>query len=202
MYEMFLGPVEQSKPWDTKGINGVHNFLRKLTRLTMDKEGQIALSDKSPTREELKVLHTCIKRVTEDLNRFSWNTVVSTMMICVNELTDLQCNKKAILEPLCILLAPYAPHLAEELWERMGHAESICDAGWPAWIAEYLETDAFEYPISLNGKTKFFLTLGIQLDQEAVTAAVLANEQTIKMLDGKSPKKVIVVPKRIVNVVV
>jgi len=202
MYEMFLGPVEQSKPWDTKGINGVHNFLRKLTRLTADKEGQIALSDESPTREELKVLHTCIKRVTEDLNRFSWNTVVSTMMICVNELTDLQCNKKAILEPLCILLAPYAPHLAEELWERMGHAESICDAGWPAWIAEYLETDAFEYPISLNGKTKFFLTLGIQLDQEAVTAAVLANEQTIKMLDGKSPKKVIVVPKRIVNVVV
>jgi leucyl-tRNA synthetase len=202
MYEMFLGPVEQSKPWDTKGINGVHNFLRKLTRLTMDKEGQIALSDEAATREELKVLHTCIKRVTEDLNRYSWNTVVSTMMICVNDLTDLQCNKKSILEPLCILLAPYAPHLAEELWERMGHAESICDAEWPACISEYLETDSFEYPVSLNGKTKFFLTLGIQLDQDAVTAAVLANDQTIKMLDGKSPKKVIVVPKRIVNVVV
>ena len=127
---------------------------------------------------------------------------MSTMMICVNDLTDLQCNKKSILEPLCILLAPYAPHLAEELWERMGHAESICDAEWPACISEYLETDSFEYPVSLNGKTKFFLTLGIQLDQDAVTAAVLANEQTIKMLDGKSPKKVIVVPKRIVNVVV
>jgi leucyl-tRNA synthetase len=202
MYEMFLGPVEQSKPWDTKGINGVHNFLRKLTRLTLSKEGEIAISEDEPTREELKTLHTCIKRVTEDLNRFSWNTVVSTMMICVNELTEMQSKKRSILEPLCILLAPYAPHLAEELWGRLGHNTSICDAAWPEWSPSYLETDEFEYPISINGKTKFFLTLSIAMDQEAVTAAVLANEQTQKHLDGKSPKKVIVVPKRIVNVVI
>jgi leucyl-tRNA synthetase len=202
MYEMFLGPVEQSKPWDTKGINGVHNFLRKLTRLTLSKEGEIAISDEEATREELKTLHTCIKRVTEDLNRFSWNTVVSTMMICVNELTEMQCRKRSVLEPMCVLLAPYAPHLAEELWERLGHTTSICDAAWPEWNSGYLETDEFEYPISINGKTKFFLTLGIALDQEAVIAAVLANEQTQKHLDGKAPKKVIVVPKRIVNVVI
>lgn len=202
MYEMFLGPVEQSKPWDTKGINGVHNFLRKLTRLMINKEGAFQISEEEPTREELKALHNCIKRVTEDLNRFSWNTVVSTMMIGVNELTDLQCNKRQILEPLCVLLAPYAPHLAEELWERMGHLTSICDATWPEWNPAFLETDEFEYPVSFNGKTKFFLTLGIQLDQEAVTQAVLAHEQTQRFLEGKPPKKVIVVPKRIVNVVV
>jgi leucyl-tRNA synthetase len=202
MYEMFLGPVEQSKPWDTKGINGVHNFLRKLQRLTINKEGVFQLSDESPTREELKALHNCIKRVTEDLNRFSWNTVVSTLMIGVNELTEQQCNKRSILEPLVVLLSPYAPHLAEELWERMGHQTSVCDASWPEWNPAYLETDEFEYPVSFNGKTKFFLTLGIQLDQEAVTQAVLSNEQTQRFLEGKAPKKVIVVPKRIVNVVV
>jgi len=202
MYEMFLGPVEQSKPWDTKGINGVHNFLRKLMRLAQDKEGNLRISEEDPTRDELKVLHNAIKRVTEDLNRFSWNTVVSNMMICVNELTDLQCSKRKVLEPLCVLLSPYAPHLAEELWELMGHSDSVCDASWPEWKAEYLETDEFEYPVSFNGKTKFFLTLGIQLDQEAVTKAVLDNEQTQKYLEGKAPKKVIVVPKRIVNVVV
>jgi leucyl-tRNA synthetase len=202
MYEMFLGPVEQSKPWDTKGINGVHNFLRKLTRLALNKEGVWQVSTEEPTREELKVLHNCIKRVSEDLNRHSWNTVVSTMMICVNELTELQCRKVSILEPLCILLSPYAPHLAEELWERLGHSTSICEAAWPIWNPAYLETDSFEYPISFNGKTKFFLTLPIQLDQQAVTEAVLANEQTQKFLEGTAPKKVIVVPKRIVNVVV
>jgi leucyl-tRNA synthetase len=202
MYEMFLGPVEQSKPWDTKGINGVHNFLRKLLRLAVNKEGEWQVKSDEPTRDELKVLHNCIKRVSEDLNRHSWNTVVSTMMICVNELTELQCHKSAILEPLCILLSPYAPHLAEELWERLGHTTSITEATWPHWNLAYLETDAFEYPISFNGKTKFFLTLPIELDQNAVTEAVLANEQTQKYLEGVAPKKVIVVPKRIVNLVV
>jgi leucyl-tRNA synthetase len=176
--------------------------LRKLTRLALNKEGVWQVSTEEPTREELKVLHNCIKRVSEDLNRHSWNTVVSTMMICVNELTELQCRKVSILEPLCILLSPYAPHLAEELWERLGHSTSICEAAWPIWNPAYLETDSFEYPISFNGKTKFFLTLPIQLDQQAVTEAVLANEQTQKFLEGTAPKKVIVVPKRIVNVVV
>jgi leucyl-tRNA synthetase len=202
MYEMFLGPVEQSKPWDTKGINGVHNFLRKLNRLSIGKEGEVLISNDEASRDELKVLHNCIKRVTEDLNRYSWNTVVSNMMICVNELTELGCRKRAILEPLCVLLAPYAPHLAEELWERLGHQESVCLATWPELNVAYLQTDEFEYPVSFNGKTKFFLTLGITLDQEAVTAAVLAHEQTQKHLNGVTPKKIIVVPKRIVNVVV
>ncbi|MBL7941967.1 MAG: class I tRNA ligase family protein, partial [Flavobacteriales bacterium] len=202
MYEMFLGPVEQSKPWDTKGINGVHNFLRKLWRLCHDGENNFVVSDDAPSKRELKILHTAIKKVTEDLNRYSWNTVVSTLMICVNELTDEKSNKRGVLESLTILLSPYAPHLAEELWESLGHTDSVTNAIWPEFNAAYLEEDTFEYPISFNGKTRFFIPLGVALSQDEVTQAVMAHEQTAKYLEGKAPKKVIVVPKRIVNVVV
>ncbi len=245
MYEMFLGPVEQSKPWDTKGINGVHNFLRRFWRLSHSRneagakgdslssgEGRgeasplslgrgaggeaFFVSDDEPTKAELKTLHTAIKKVTEDLNRYSWNTVVSTLMICVNELTEQKCSKRQIIEPLCILLSPYAPHIAEELWEKLGEAKtplstgegqgvrpvSITDAKWPAFNEAFLEVSSFDYPVSFNGKTRFFLPLAVELSQEEVTKAVMADKQTEKFLDGKEPKKIIVVVKRIVNVVV
>jgi leucyl-tRNA synthetase len=201
-YEMFLGPVEQSKPWDTKGINGVHNFLRKFWRLFHDKSNAFAVSDDAPTKEELKTLHKTIKKVTEDLNRYSWNTVVSTMMIGVNELTELQCNKRAVLEPMCVLLSPYAPHMAEELWEKLGHLASITEVAWPAFDEAHLTESSFDYPVSFNGKTRFFVSLPVDWSQEQVTAAVMEHEGTAKYLEGKAPKKVIVVPKRIVNVVV
>jgi len=201
-YEMFLGPVEQSKPWDTKGINGVHNFLRKLWRLYHNGENVFTLSEEAATKAELKVLHKTIKRINDDLNRFSWNTVVSTCMIAVNELTDLKCNKRSILEPLAILVSPYAPHIAEELWERLGHSESITIAAWPALNEQHLQDDAFEYPVSFNGKTRYFVTMPIDATPADVQAAALAHEKAAHWLEGKEPKKIIVVPKRIVNVVV
>ena len=201
-YEMFLGPVEQSKPWDTKGINGVHNFLRKLWRLYHNGENVFTLSEEAATKAELKVLHKTIKKINDDLNRFSWNTVVSTCMIAVNELTDLKCNKRSILEPLAILVSPYAPHIAEELWERLGHTDSITIAAWPALNEQHLQDDAFEYPVSFNGKTRYFVTMPIDATPADVQAAALAHEKAAHWLEGKEPKKIIVVPKRIVNVVV
>jgi leucyl-tRNA synthetase len=201
-YEMFLGPVEQHKPWDTKGINGVHNFLRKFWRLYHDKNNDISISNDAPTKAELKTLHKTIKKVTEDLNRFSWNTVVSTLMICVNELQEQECNKREILEPLCILLSPYCPHIAEEIWEMLGHKDSVVAQKWPVYNDEYLQDDAFDYPVSFNGKTRFFLSLPVALSQADVEVQVRGNDQTVKYLEGKEIKKVIVVPKRIVNVVV
>ncbi len=201
-YEMFLGPLEQHKPWDTKGINGVHNFLRKFWRLYHDKNNVISISNDAPTKAELKTLHKTIKKVTEDLNRFSWNTVVSTLMICVNELQEQECNKKEILEPLCILLSPYCPHIAEEIWEMLGHKDSVVAQKWPVHNEEYLQDDAFDYPVSFNGKTRFFLSLPVALSQADVEVQVRGNDQTVKYLEGKEIKKVIVVPKRIVNVVV
>ncbi len=201
-YEMFLGPVEQSKPWDTKGINGVHNFLRKLWRLYHNSENVFTLSEEAATKPELKVLHKTIKKINDDLNRFSWNTVVSTCMIAVNELTDLKCNKRSILEPLAILISPYAPHIAEELWERLGHSDSITIAAWPALEEQHLQDDSFEYPVSFNGKTRYFVTMPIDAAPADVQAAALAHEKAAHWLEGKEPKKIIVVPKRIVNVVV
>jgi leucyl-tRNA synthetase len=200
-YEMFLGPVEQHKPWDTKGINGVHNFLRKLWRLFHDQDNNLVVSNDEPTKAEWRTLHKTIKKTTEDLNRFSWNTVVSNLMICVNELQEQKCNKRAVLEPLCVLLSPYAPHTAEELWQQLGHSESVTEAIWPAYDEKMLQDDDFEYPVSFNGKTRFFIPLPVALSQEEVTKAVMAHEQTAKYLEGKEPKKIIVVPKRIVNVV-
>ena len=199
-YEMFLGPVEQSKPWDTKGINGVHNFLRRFHRLFLENEA-FSVSSEEPTAAEMKVVHKTIKKITEDLERFSWNTVVSAFMIATNELTDLKCNKRTALEPLVIMLSPYAPHLAEEIWSELGHTGSVMNETWPVAENKYLEDDNFEYPVSFNGKTRFFLSLPVGMSAADVEAQVLAHENTAKYLEGKTPKKIIVVPKRIVNVV-
>lgn len=202
MYEMFLGPLEQSKPWDTKGINGVHNFLRKFWRLFHDKDGNVSLSKEAPTKDNLKTLHKTIKKVEDDLDRFSFNTGVSNFMICVNELTDQKCNNREILEQLTILLSPYAPHIAEELWVKLGHQPgTILQASFPTFNAEYLVEAAHAYPVSFNGKMRFKLELPTSFSKEEVEKAVLADAQSQKWLEGGQPKKVIVVPGKIVNVV-
>ena len=200
-YEMFLGPLEQHKPWDTQGITGVHGFLKKLWRLFHNDNGFV-VSDETPTQEELKSLHKTIKKVKEDIERFSFNTPVSAYMICVNELTAQKCNKRAILEPLLIILAPYAPHIAEELWAKLGNKESITYAVYPKYNEAYLVESNHKYPVSFNGKMRFVLELPTSLTPTEVEKEVLANEQTTKYLEGKTPKKIIVVPQKIVNVVV
>ena len=201
LYEMFLGPLEQSKPWNTNGITGVHGFLKKLWKLFYG-TGTFAVSNDEPTKAELKTLHKTIKKITEDIERFSFNTSISNFMICVNELTDAKCNKRAILEPLLICLSPYAPHIAEELWKQLGHTESISTAAFPDFNEAFLVDDNVNYPVSFNGKVKFTLELAATLTAPEVEAIVRANEQTAKYLDGKEPKKVIVVHKKIVNMVV
>lgn len=199
-YEMFLGPLEQHKPWDTQGITGVHGFLKKLWRLYHDDNG-FNVADEAPKNEELKSLHKTIKKVKEDIERFSFNTPVSAFMICVNELTALKCNKREILEPLLIILAPYAPHIAEELWVKLGNPESITYAVFPKHNDAYLVESNHKYPVSFNGKMRFMLELPADMSKEAVEKEVLANEQAQKYLEGKTPKKVIVIPQKIVNVV-
>ncbi len=200
-YEMFLGPLEQHKPWDTQGITGVHGFLKKLWRLYHDDNG-FNVSDEAPSNEEFKSLHKTIKKVKEDIERFSFNTPVSAFMICVNELTALKCNKREILEPLLIILAPYAPHIAEELWAKLGNTESITYAVFPKHNDAYLVESNHKYPVSFNGKMRFMLELPADMSKEDIEKEVLANEQSQKYLEGKAPKKIIVVPKKIVNVVV
>ncbi|MBA4744986.1 MAG: leucine--tRNA ligase [Muricauda sp.] len=195
LYEMFLGPLEQSKPWNTAGITGVHSFLKKLWKLYS------TIEDKEPTADNLKTLHKTIKKVEEDIENFSFNTSVSTFMICVNELTAQKCTSKAILEPLAILVSPYAPHIAEELWERLGHSESIAEAPFPKFEEKYLVESSKEYPISFNGKMRFKLELPLDMGKEEIEAAVLAHEKTQAQLEGRTPKKVIVVPGKIVNIV-
>ncbi len=203
MYEMFLGPLEQSKPWDTKGINGVHNFLRKFWRLFHDKEGNFAVSEEKPSKESLKTLHKTIKKVTEDLNRYSFNTVVSTLMICVNELNDQKCHHREVLEPLTVLISPYAPFIAEELWTKLGHEEgTVSQASFPVFEEQYLVESSHEYPVSFNGKMRFKLELPLDLAPKDIEKVILEHEKSQKWLDGKIPKKVIVVPGKIVNVVV
>lgn len=202
MYEMFLGPLEQSKPWDTNGIDGVHKFFRRLWRLYHDNNNQFAVSDAEASKEELKALHKAIKKVSDDIEKFSFNTGVSTFMICVNELTELKCNKRAILDPLVVVLAPYAPHIAEELWHLLGHEATVCDAKWPKYNEEYLIESTFTCPISFNGKTRFTLDIPLNLPQTEVEKIVLANPSTEKFLEGKQPRKIIVVPNKIVNIVV
>ncbi len=201
MYEMFLGPLEQSKPWDTNGIDGVHKFFRRLWRLFHDYNNQFKVTDDQPTKEEFKVLHKTIKKISDDIERFSFNTGVSTFMICVNELTDLKCNKRAILEPLTILIAPYAPHIAEELWHLLGHNTTVCDALWPKYKEEYLIESTFTCPVSFNGKMRFTLDIPLNLSQAEVEKIVLSYAGTVKFLEGKQPKKIIVVPNKIVNIV-
>lgn len=201
LYEMFLGPLEQSKPWNTNGITGVHGFLKKLWRLFYQNDA-FTITTEEPTKAELKTLHKTIKKITEDIERFSFNTSVSNFMICVNELTDLKCNKKEILEPLLICLSPYAPHITEELWKQLGHTESIAFAPFPLVNEAFLIDDSINYPVSVNGKLKFTLELPATLTKEEVEEEVMKNEQTIKLLAGQQPKKVIVVHKKIVNMVV
>ncbi|MDH4471448.1 MAG: class I tRNA ligase family protein [Fluviicola sp.] len=202
MYEMFLGPLEQFKPWDTKGINGVHNFLRKLWRLFYN-EGQSIVTDAEPSKDSLKTLHKTIKKIEEDLERFSFNTGVSNFMICVNELTEQKCHSRSVLEQLVVLLSPYAPHVAEELWEALGHkAGSISSAEFPKFNPDFLVEANFAYPVSFNGKMRFSAELPATMSVQEVQAAVMAMPETEKWLEGKEPKKVIVVPGRIVNMVV
>ncbi|MGI9542465.1 MAG: leucine--tRNA ligase, partial [Cyclobacteriaceae bacterium] len=202
LYEMFLGPVEQPKPWNTHGIEGVFKFLRKFWRLFHDLENNFAVSDATPSQEELKVAHQTIKKVAEDIERFSFNTAVSAMMICANELTSLKCNKRSILKDLVIVLSPFAPHMAEELWQLLGHQESITKVTYPEYNQSYLAEDSFEYPVSINGKMRTKMSFPSDLDRQEIETQVLASEIVQKWLDGKTPKKVIVVPKKIVNVVV
>ncbi len=201
LYEMFLGPIEQSKPWDTNGIEGTSRFLKKFWNLSHDGD-TFRVSDEDPTKEELKILHATLKKVEEDIDKLSFNTSVSQFMIAVNELGALKCNKRAVLEPLTIALAPFAPHIAEELWEKLGHNTSITTAVWPKWDEQYLVEDNFSYPISFNGKTRMMIDFPIALSKEEVETQVLANPEVQQRLEGKAPKKVIVVPKRIVNIVV
>ncbi len=201
LYEMFLGPIEQSKPWDTNGIEGTFRFLRKFWNLFYESD-VFSVSDEAPTKAEFKVLHATLKKVTEDIEKMSFNTSVSQFMIAVNELGALKCHKRDVLEPLTIALAPFAPHIAEELWQKLGHTTSVTTAIWPKWDAQHLVEDNFSYPISFNGKTRLQLEFPIALDAKSVEAAVLANPEVQQRLEGKAPKKVIVVPKRIVNIVV
>lgn len=202
LYEMFLGPIEQSKPWDTKGIEGVFRFIKKFWRLYHNGQNEFEISEDKATAAELKVLHKTIGKIISDIERFSFNTGVSAFMICVNELTDLKCNKRAIIEPLCVLIAPYAPHMAEELWSLLGHDTSVTLAQYPEFNEEYVKENSFAYPVSFNGKMRFKIELPVDMSKEDVEKAVREAEESQKWIEGKSIRKVIVVPKRIVNVVV
>ena len=200
LFEMFLGPLEQAKPWKTSGISGVSSFLKKLWKLYFNEE-IFEVSKEKATKEELKVLHKTIKKVQEDIESFSFNTSVSTFMIAVNDLTTLKCNKRAILEPLLVLLSPYAPHISEELWSKLGNKESISTADFPVFDAKHLVESAKNYPISFNGKMRFTLELSLDLSKEEIEKTVLEHEKTIAQLEGRTPKKVIIVPGKIVNIV-
>jgi len=202
LYEMFLGPLEQSKPWDTNGIEGVFRFIRKFWRLYHDDLNNFRLHDEVPTADELRVLHKTIKKIQEDIERLSFNTAVSTFMICVNELTDLKCSKRIILSDLVILVASYAPHIAEELWSLLGNSGSVSMASFPEFKPEYLVENTFEYPVSFNGKTRFKLELPAGLSIPEIEKAALEAKESEKWLQGKPPKKVIIVPKKIINIVV
>ena len=201
MYEMFLGPLEQSKPWNTQGIDGVFKFLRRFWNLFHDASGNLTVTDAEPTKDEWKVLHKTIKKVQSDIENFSFNTSVSEFMICSNELSSMKCNKRAILEPLVITLAPFAPHIAEELWEKLGHTETVFDATFPQYDEQYLIESSFTYPISINGKVRAQMSFALEMPKEDIEKLVVASEIVQKWTEGKPPKKVIIVPGKIVNVV-
>ncbi|MEX2335931.1 MAG: class I tRNA ligase family protein, partial [Fulvivirga sp.] len=202
LYEMFLGPLEQFKPWNTNGIDGVFKFLRKFWNLFHDDNDNFIVSDKAPTNEALKILHKTIKKAQEDIERYSFNTSVSEFMICVNELTALKCNNRQVLTDLLILISPYAPHIAEELWQKLGNNNSITQATYPLFDATYLMEDSHEYPVSVNGKMRVKMSFPVNMPREDIEKEVLSSEVIQKWLEGKTPKKVIVVPKKIINVVV
>jgi leucyl-tRNA synthetase len=202
LYEMFLGPLEQFKPWNTNGIDGVSKFLKKLWRLYHDASGNFAVSEEKATKEELKTLHKTIKKTQEDLENYSFNTSVASFMICVNELSALKCNKREILEPLAVIVSPYAPHIAEELWSLLGNTESIIYASFPEFKEEFLVENSHEYPVSINGKMRAKLLLPLSLTKEEIEEAALKDETVLKWTEGNAPKKVIVVPGKIVNIVI
>lgn len=201
LYEMFLGPLEQSKPWNTQGIEGVHRFLKKLWRLFFDANGEVNLDKNEPSKEALKSLHKAIKKAQEDIENFSFNTSVSTFMICVNELTEIKCNNYQILKDFVIILSPYAPHICEELWEVLGEKESICLAQFPQFNPEYLVESSFNYPVSINGKHRTNIEFNLDASQEFIDVSVLKNEIILKWLEGKAPKKIILVKGKIINIV-
>ena len=202
LYEMFLGPLEQSKPWDTNGIEGVFRFIRKFWRLYHNRENEFFVTEKEASKEEMKILHRTIKKTQDDIERFSFNTAVSNFMICVNELSELKCSKRAILEPLVILIASYAPHMAEELWSQLGHQGGITYATFPEFKEEFIVENTFAYPVSFNGKMRFQMELPLNLTIPEIENSVLSSPDTEKWLQGKPPKKIIVVPKKIVNIVI
>ena len=201
LYEMFLGPVEQSKPWDTNGIDGCHRFLKKFWGLFYNREGEFLPIEKEAEKAELKSLHKLIKKVSIDIENFSYNTSISAFMICTNELSQMKCRTKSVLEQLVVLIAPFAPHIAEELWEKLGHDTTVCDAQWPEFNEQYLTEDNMTLSISFNGKTRFTLNFPADADNATIEKSVLADEQTAKYIEGKQIIKVIIVPKRIVNIV-
>jgi leucyl-tRNA synthetase len=198
MYEMFLGPLEQSKPWDTNGIDGVHKFLRRFWRQFF-KNDALAVTDEVPTPKELKILHKTIRKIREDIDNFSFNTSVAAFMICLNELGE--CHKRAILEPLVALLAPFAPHIAEELWEQLGHGDSVCDAPYPKYDEQHTVEHTFEYPVMINGKLRFKQTYDLKLSSTEIATDIVTHAVAQKWLEGKTPKKIIVVPGKIINIV-
>ncbi|HOI86631.1 MAG TPA: class I tRNA ligase family protein, partial [Lentimicrobium sp.] len=202
LYEMFLGPLEQSKPWDTNGIEGVFRFIRKLWKLYHDFDNNFIVGDGAPTAAELKVLHRTIKKVQDDIERFSFNTAVSSFMICVNELTDLKCSNRSILSELAVLISPYAPHIAEELWSLLGNKESVTRASFPQFNESFIVENTFAYPVSFNGKMRFKLELPLGLPVSEIEKAVISAPESAKWLEGRPPRKMIVVPGKIVNVVV
>ena len=201
MYEMFLGPIEQSKPWDTRGISGVHSFLKKFWNLFF-KEGKINLSSEEPSKESLKSLHKTIKKVSEDIEKLSLNTCISSFMICINELSSLNCNNRLILEDLLVLISPFAPHFSEELWSQIGNSKSIVDEKYPDYEEKYLVESEKAYPVSFNGKTKFTLNLSLDLNHQEIEKAVLSNEKTKSILNNNIPKKIIIVTGKIINIVI
>ena len=201
LYEMFLGPLEQSKPWNTQGLSGVYGFLKKLYNLYFEGD-KVNISDEEPTKEEYKILHTLIKKVVYDIEHFSFNTSVSQFMIAVNDLQKLKCNKRAILEPLAVVISPYAPHICEELWQILGNSESVEYVPFPIFDEKYLVEDEIEYPVSFNGKVRFKLSLSAELSKEDIEEIVLKNDKVLAQLNGNNPKKIIVVPKKILNIVV
>jgi len=202
LYEMFLGPIEQAKPWDTNGIEGVHKFLRKYWKLFHNNNNELSISDEKASDAELKILHKTIKKVTDDIERFSFNTSVSAFMICVNELSSLKCNKRSILEPLTTLLAPFAPHITEELWKALGYDETVNHAKFPIFEEKFLKEDTITYPVAFNGKRRYEIQVAADANNQEIEKLALEHETAAKWLDGKSPKKVIVVPKRMVNIVI
>ena len=203
LYEMFLGPLEQSKPWDTNGIDGCHRFLKKFWGLFFDNRDseQLAINKEPATKEQLKSVHKLIKKITADIENFSFNTAVSAFMICVNELSQLKCHNKELLEQVVILLNPFAPHISEELWSLLGHTNSVCDAAWPQVNEAYLVEDEQQLTISFNGKARFQMNFAATASSDEIQAITLQDERTIKYIDGKTVVKVIVVPKKIVNIV-